>query len=137
MLGVHAHQVVDLLALMGDAIDNIPGVPGIGNKTACTLLEKFGSLENIYNNIDIIASMELRGASRIASLLESGYERAQLSKQLAEISFKAPVQCNKTILKRSQIDRQRVENYFKRLGVENDRGKRSARCRHAIGRAIA
>jgi 5'-3' exonuclease len=116
-LGVHAHQVVDLLAMMGDAVDNIPGVPGIGNKTACALLEKFGTLDVIYENLEQVVKMPLRGAKRIASLLESGYEQALLSQQLAEISVSAPVKCTKPGLKRKRIDIPKVDQYFLRLGT--------------------
>ncbi len=75
--GVEPKQIVDYLAIVGDASDNIPGVKGIGAKGAVKLLEEFGSLENIYKNIDHIKN------SRVKNLLLESKENAFLSKKLA------------------------------------------------------
>merc|ERR1712039_1064669 len=61
-LGVRPDQVVDYLGLAGDAVDNIPGVRGLGSKTAIALLSKFNHLEDIYAKLDRVESMPLRGA---------------------------------------------------------------------------
>lgn len=82
--GILKPQFLDLKALKGDNSDNIPGVPGIGEKTAVKLLNEFGTLENIYENIDKISG------STQKKLIE-GKESALMSKKLAEIMFDAPV----------------------------------------------
>ncbi|HZF50892.1 MAG TPA: DNA polymerase I [Polyangiaceae bacterium] len=82
--GVPPSQIVDLFALMGDAIDNIPGVAGIGQKGAATLLEKYGSVEAIYASLG-----ELKGKQKTS--LEAGREAARISKELATIDCAVPI----------------------------------------------
>ncbi len=82
--GIKKPQFLDLKALKGDSSDNIPGVPGIGEKTATKLLNEYGSLDNIYQNLDNIS-----GATKYK--LENGKDSAYLSKKLAEIMFDAPI----------------------------------------------
>ena len=77
-------QFLDLKSLKGDASDNIPGVSGIGEKTAAKLLNEYGSLDGIYENLD-----KITGSTK--TKLEAGKESAYLSRQLAEIMFDAPV----------------------------------------------
>jgi 5'-3' exonuclease len=90
-LGVHPHQVADYLALTGDAVDNIPGVPGIGPKTAATLLSHFGSLEALYARVDEIPFLRLRGAAAAAAKLKTHADLARLSRALTGIALDAPV----------------------------------------------
>lgn len=85
--GLKQAQFLDLKALQGDSSDNIPGVPGIGPKTATTLLQEFFTLENIYENLD-----KIKPAWR--SKLEAGKESAFMSKKIAEIWLDAPVELN-------------------------------------------
>ncbi|MGD8690520.1 MAG: 5'-3' exonuclease H3TH domain-containing protein, partial [Gammaproteobacteria bacterium] len=68
--GVPPRAIPDLFGLMGDAVDNIPGVRGIGARTAAALIAHFGDLEALYANLDSIDSLELRGTARIRRLLE-------------------------------------------------------------------
>ena len=82
--GIKKSQFLDLKALKGDSSDNIPGVPGIGEKTAAKLLNDYGDLDNIYNNID-----KITGSTK--TKLEAGKDSAYLSKKLAKIMFDAPV----------------------------------------------
>ena len=82
--GIKKSQFLDLKALKGDASDNIPGVPGIGEKTAAKLLVEYGDLDNIYNNIDKISGS-------VREKLEAGKESAMMSRTLAKIMFDAPV----------------------------------------------
>ena len=90
-LGVHARQVIDFLALTGDAVDNIPGVPGIGPRSAAALLAHFGSLEEVLNRIEEVPYLRLRGASALAAKLRAHAGQARLSRQLAAIALDAPV----------------------------------------------
>ena len=89
--GVHAHQIADYLALCGDAIDNIPGVPGIGAKTASVLLSHFGSLDALLARVDEVAFLRFRGAAQAAARLRQHRERALLYRQLTTISLEAPL----------------------------------------------
>ncbi|GAB2511038.1 5'-3' exonuclease [Lysobacter humi (ex Lee et al. 2017)] len=89
--GVEAHQIADYLALTGDAIDNIPGVPGIGSKTAAALLGHFGSLDEILRRIEEVPYLSsIRGAARCAQQLRTHREQALLCRQLATIALDAP-----------------------------------------------
>ncbi|BCD67812.1 DNA polymerase I [Nitratiruptor sp. YY09-18] len=85
--GIPPKLIRDYLALVGDSADNIPGVRGIGPKTAVKLLQEYGSLENIYANLDKITP------PRVKKLLQEGRERAFLSKKLVELRFDALDRC--------------------------------------------
>ena len=85
--GFEPPKMVDLKALMGDASDNIPGVPGIGEKTAMQLIQKFGSLEGVYKNLE---SPEIKAGAR--KKLTEGRESAQLSYELATITRQVPLE---------------------------------------------
>lgn len=92
--GVPPELIIDFLALMGDSSDNIPGVPGVGEKTALALLQGIGSLEKIYNSLDDIAPLGFRGSKTLAPKMEENRELAFLSYQLATI--KTDVELEKT-----------------------------------------
>ncbi|MCA1798354.1 MAG: exodeoxyribonuclease IX [Xanthomonadaceae bacterium] len=90
-LGVWPEQVADMLALAGDAVDNIPGVRGIGIKTACALLQHFGSLDEIYARLDEVPWLKLRGAATITRKLEAGRAEALLARRLTTIERAADI----------------------------------------------
>lgn len=83
--GISPKQIIDMKGLMGDASDNIPGVPGIGEKTAIKLLKEYGSIENLYENIGQMKK------SKMKEKLIENEEQAKMSKQLATINTKAPI----------------------------------------------
>ena len=89
--GVHAHQVADYLALTGDAIDNIPGVAGIGARTAAQLLAHFGSLDALLERVDEVGFLRLRGAAGIAARLRAAREEVLLWRRLTTIALDAPL----------------------------------------------
>jgi len=89
--GVEAHQVADYLALSGDAVDNIPGVPGIGAKTAAALLSHFGNLDALLERIEEVPFLRLRGAASIAAKLRAHRAQALLCRQLTTIARDAPL----------------------------------------------
>lgn len=90
-MGVRPEQVPDYLGLAGDSVDNIPGVRGIGPKTAAALLEIYGSVEALFERIDSVRTSGLRGAKTLAQKLIEHEQIARLSKDLATVSTKAPV----------------------------------------------
>ncbi|MBZ6388481.1 MULTISPECIES: DNA polymerase I [Pantoea] len=83
--GVPPALIIDFLAMMGDSSDNIPGVPGVGEKTAQALLQGLGGMRAIYDNLDKVAELSFRGAKTMAAKLEQNREVAFLSYQLATI----------------------------------------------------
>jgi DNA polymerase-1 len=122
--GVYPEQIADLLALAGDAVDNIPGVPGIGPKTAANLLTKFGTLENLLVNIDKVGQMKFRGAVRVQSLLQEHQELARLSKQLTVIMHDASLPTTHHDLTRRAYDRQELNELFEHIGFGQPRRQR-------------
>lgn len=106
--GVRPDQFVDYKALVGDASDNIPGVKGIGEKTAAKLLQDFGTLDNVYANLDKVAKAA-RGK------LESGRDEAYLSYKLARIVTEAPITLDLNRCVTSQFDPQQVAPLFQEL----------------------
>lgn len=101
-------QVIDLLGLMGDTADNIPGCAGIGPKTAAQLIQRFGSIENLLGHIN-----ELKGA--VKTKIEQGAENIRFSKKLATIVRDVPVNLNMTELERTDMDTEALATIFKRL----------------------
>ena len=89
--GVHAHQIADYLALTGDTVDNIPGVSGIGAKSAAILLAHFESLDALLARIDEVPFLRLRGAAGIATRLREQRDHALLWRQLTTIALDAPL----------------------------------------------
>ncbi|WP_312081390.1 DNA polymerase I [Pantoea septica] len=83
--GVPPGLIIDFLAMMGDSSDNIPGVPGVGEKTAQALLQGLGGMRSIYDNLDKVADLSFRGAKTMAAKLEQNRDVAFLSYQLATI----------------------------------------------------
>ena len=101
-------QVIDMLGMQGDAVDNIPGLPGIGPKTAAILLAKYGSLENVIANAD-----ELKGKQQ--DTVKNFAEQGLLSKKLAAIELNVPVQFHEGDYKISEYNREELTEVFKDL----------------------
>jgi len=102
-------QIADFKALKGDPSDNIPGVPGIGEKTAVKLLQQFGSVEQIYNHIDEVTPQKLQ------NILRENEAIARQSKELATIITQTPVTLNLDECQAGQYDRHRVSELFREL----------------------
>ncbi len=83
--GIPPERIIDYLALVGDKVDNIPGMPGVGEKTALALLQGLGSIDDIYANLDKVAELEFRGSKTMAARLEEHREQVELSRLLATI----------------------------------------------------
>ena len=104
----HIHQVIDILGLWGDAVDNIPGIPGIGEKTAKELIRRYGSMENIIAN-----SHELKGKQK--ENVENFAEQGLLSKKLATIILNVPVQFDEKQYHLDPPSRELLEPLFAEL----------------------
>jgi DNA polymerase-1 len=101
-------QVIDILALMGDASDNIPGAPGVGPKTAMKLIAEYGSVEELFNNTG-----KLKG--RLKEIIENNREQIELSKKLATIILDVPVEFNEKKLETEIPDSQKLKSLFDEL----------------------
>jgi len=91
VFGVWPEQIADFLALAGDSVDNIPGVPGVGKKTAAALLNHFGTLPVLYANLDRVSEVKVRGAAKLGARLAEHRDAAELSRQLTAIVCDAPM----------------------------------------------
>ena len=109
-------QVIDILGLWGDAVDNIPGIPGIGEKTAKKLIKTYGSIENLLANTE-----DLKGKQK--ENVESFADQGLISKKLATIILDCPVEFNEAIYKRKEIDEKPLTDILKELEF-NQLGKR-------------
>jgi DNA polymerase-1 len=107
--GVVPRLIPDLIGLKGDTSDNIPGVPGIGEKTAAQLLAEFGSLEEVLAGVD-----RVKGPKR-QELLREHAETARLSKRLAILDHDAPIEIHKAEVTPHQVDRERLRELFGRF----------------------
>jgi 5'-3' exonuclease len=92
VFGVWPEQIADFLALAGDSVDNIKGVPGVGKKTAAALLQHFGSMDELYSNLDRVHEVTVRGARSLGARLELHKAEAMLARQLTGIACDAPVE---------------------------------------------
>lgn len=90
--GIGPELIIDFLALMGDKVDNIPGVPGVGEKTALAMLQGLGSIDSLYNNLDKIAELGFRGSKTMSKKLEDNKEQLLLSYELATIKLDVEVE---------------------------------------------
>ncbi len=110
---IRPDQVIDLKALMGDSSDNIPGVPGVGEKTAVKLLKQFDKLETIYEQLDDVSGKKLK------EKLENHKKEAFMSKELVTIEQKAPVEVGLEDLKYNDYEPQKVASVFRDLGFQS------------------
>lgn len=107
--GVPPHAMVDLMSLTGDAVDNIPGVPGVGEKTASTLIQEFGTVENLLRSLDQVKRHKLREA------LKTHAEQIQANRALVTIRTDLPFSCVGEALRRQPPDRERLRVLFQEL----------------------
>ncbi|MGM3173849.1 DNA polymerase I [Dickeya lacustris] len=112
--GIPPALIIDFLALMGDSSDNIPGVPGVGEKTAQALLQGIGGLDALYANLDKIASLTFRGAKTMAAKLEQHKEVAYLSYQLATIKTDVELELGCEQLTINELDSDELRELFSR-----------------------
>jgi len=125
--GVRPDQIADQLAIAGDKVDNIPGVPGVGMTTAARLLTKFETIEGLLENIEAISGMGIRGAKRIQGLIEEHQDTIRLCKELTEIKCDAEPLNGSVELQRNQCDDAELEKLFCEIGFGNLRRERWSR----------
>lgn len=114
--GVLPERMADYLALTGDAVDNIRGVPGIGKKTASLLLSHFASLDHLYEQLDSVLKMKVRNAGFVVSQLRDHREAAYLARQLTAIMCDAPIASPWNALQRAPADVAAINALFDGFG---------------------
>jgi len=105
-------QIIDLLGLMGDASDNIPGAPGVGEKTAQKLLAEFGSIENLFNN-----TSKIKG--KVKDIIEQNIEKVKISRELAIIRLDVPVEINEEEFALKPFNKEKLNELFAELEFRN------------------
>ena len=110
--GVPPECIADYLALTGDSVDNIPGVPGVGPKTAATLMRQFGSLERLYEQLDRVADLNLRGVNGLADRLREHRDAVFLARELTLIKCDMPLEVNGEGLRRQLPDIPRLNDFY-------------------------
>lgn len=114
---VEPKQIIELKALMGDTSDNIPGIPGVGEKTATKLIVEYGSIENAYAHVE-----EIR-PNKAKESLKNNYDLAVMSKKLATIDTQAPVECDLEHAKIRNLYTEEAYEMFRRLDFKNLLGR--------------
>jgi 5'-3' exonuclease len=112
--GVRPERMADFLALTGDAVDNIPGVPGVGRKTAAALLSVFASLEEIYDGLEHVASLPIRGAAKLAARLREHRAAAFLARSLTLIVCDMPLELGAQSIRRRPPDLAALGEFYDR-----------------------
>lgn len=117
--GLPPQLIIDFLALMGDKVDNIPGVPGVGQKTALALLQGLGSMRELYARLDEVAQLDVRGAKSLAAKLADNKEQALLSYQLATIKTDVPLSVDLQDLVPAEQDKSALLQLFTELEFQS------------------
>jgi DNA polymerase-1 len=117
--GAIPELIADFLALTGDSVDNIPGVPGVGKKTAALLFSTFSSLDELYENLHRVPQLSLRGGAAVAARLLAHKEAAYLAQRLTRIVCDMPLQASLDDLKIRAPDRGKLDCFFDTHGFGN------------------
>jgi DNA polymerase I len=118
--GVGPELIIDFLALMGDKVDNIPGVPGVGEKTACGLLNGIpGGLKGLYDNLDQVAGLPIRGAKSLGAKLAEHRDAAFMSYELATIKLDVPLDVEVADLMPGEPHREALIALYRELEFKN------------------
>jgi len=118
--GVGPELIIDFLALMGDKVDNIPGVPGVGEKTACGLLNGIeGGIKGLYENLDKVSALPIRGAKSLGAKLEEHRDAAFMSYELATIKIDVPLDVQVGDLMPGEPHREALIALYRELEFKN------------------
>jgi len=123
---VRPDQIADMLALCGDTVANVPGIPGVGQTTAARLLKKWQTLDRVFENSDAIAKMSFRGAPRVATLVQEYEETVRLSRQLTGLVTDSAMPKTLTKLKLKKRPKARIRNLLMEAGVSESGAERLA-----------
>ena len=116
--GVKSYQVADYLALVGDSIDDIPGVPGIGKKTAIALVKQFGSIDDMSSKLDAIAVCGVRGAANLPDKLLAHRSQLDMTRQLTRLACGIELPASDDELRWRSPSRRELAAFFKAFGLD-------------------
>ena len=111
--GVPPELIIDYLALVGDKADNIPGIPGVGEKTALAILQNLGGMDAIYSDLEKVRTLEFRGAKKMPEKLAEHKEQGYLSRLLATIKLDVPLDVSADKLVNTPADQDQLLSLFK------------------------
>ncbi|MFO1409263.1 MAG: 5'-3' exonuclease H3TH domain-containing protein [Steroidobacteraceae bacterium] len=129
--GVAPERMADFLALTGDAVDNVPGVPGVGRKTAAALLAHFASLDELYADLGRVAVLPLRGAAALGARLHAHRDAAYRARELTRICCAAPLAGGRELVRRRAPDVEAVADFCRRHGFGSSLPRQAQRLAHA------
>ncbi len=119
--GVEAEQIADYLALAGDSVDNIPGAPGVGAKTAAALLQHFGDIDTLYQRIEEVPETGVRGAAKIMNSLKENEANVRMFQEITRIHCEVPMEVTLDDLRLDKPDPAAMDNFLSELNF----GKRT------------
>jgi DNA polymerase I len=117
--GVEPRSLIDVMALMGDSIDNVKGVPGVGEKTASALMQNFGSLDALFAGLDKLEQTKIRGAKKLAGLLASHQRDVELARKLVRVDTDVVLDINAKDLSWPGIDDKGVADLLRELEFDS------------------
>ncbi len=123
---IQPEQVADMLALCGDKVDNIPGIPGVGPTTAARLLKKWKTLDGVIENREAIAKMAFRGAPRVSTLVSEYVDTIRLSRQLTGLVVDSSLPKSLSKLRLKNLSRKTITTQLMDAGVSESRAERLA-----------
>lgn len=115
-LGIHPSQLVDYLALVGDSIDDIPGVPGVGAKTAQALLAAYGDVDTLFRQLPTVAELPIRGARSLAAKLSDYRAQIEVARQLARVVEDIPLGVKVADLRPGPVDWRGLKEFSQAVG---------------------
>lgn len=130
--GVRPEQIADMLALSGDKVDNIPGIPGVGMATAARLLTRWDTLDNLFANADAVAEMKFRGAARVSKLLREHEDTVRLSRQLTGLLPVDSLPTTIDALQRKPLNTDEAELFLADNGFSENRAQRLLNAMEAL-----
>ncbi len=114
--GVRPERMADYLALAGDPVDNIPGVPGVGKKTAAALLTRFESLDQMYEDLSLVSGMSIRGARGLGAKLAKHRDAAYLARELTRIACDMPLLISESRLRCQPVMLENLNYFYDQAG---------------------
>ncbi len=127
--GVFPEQIADFLALTGDSVDNIPGVPGVGPKSAAALLSHFDTLDTLWARLDEVQHLSVRGAKALHEKLKKNRSAAELARRLTGIETEVPSALENTGVARGELDEARLNRLFDEMDFGQMLRRRCLRCK--------
>jgi len=116
-LSFSPQNLTDFLGLMGDSVDNIPGAPGIGEKTAAVLINKYKNIDNIFDNINLISSDLGKKFHRYVNIIIENKEIIYLSKKLATLEYIDTIKSDNKLFERHEVNLEEVDSFLTKTGM--------------------